>query len=110
MLHEIKNRRILEARGLKARNKILLTGPPGCGKSMTARALATELALPFFIVRLDAIIGAYLGQTANNLRELFAFATDTPCVLLIDEIDALGKQRGASLDVGELDRIVIAML
>jgi len=62
------------------------------------------------VVRFDAVIGAYLGQTAMHLREVFQFASHTSCVLLFDEVDALGKQRGNSLDVGELDRIVIAMM
>jgi AAA+ superfamily predicted ATPase len=66
--------------------------------------------LPHYIVRFDAVIGAYLGQTAIHLRELFRFASGAPCVLLFDEIDALGKQRGNPLDVGELDRIVIALM
>jgi AAA+ superfamily predicted ATPase len=61
-------------------------------------------------VRFDAIIGAYLGQTAIHLRQLFHFAETTPCVLLLDELDALGKRRGSPLDVGELDRIVIALM
>jgi SpoVK/Ycf46/Vps4 family AAA+-type ATPase len=66
--------------------------------------------MPHYIVRFDAVIGAYLGQTAIHLRELFRFVSNTPCVLLFDEIDALGKQRGNPLDVGELDRIVIALM
>jgi len=61
-------------------------------------------------VRFEAVIGAYLGQTAIHLRQLFHFAETTPCVLLLDEMDALGKQRGSPLDVGELDRIVIALM
>jgi AAA+ superfamily predicted ATPase len=66
--------------------------------------------LPAYLVRFDAVIGAYLGQTAIHLRQLFHFAEITPCVLLLDELDALGKRRGNPLDVGELDRIVIALM
>lgn len=62
------------------------------------------------VIRFDAIIGAYLGQTATNLRQLFRFAERSPSILLFDEIDALGKQRGNPSDVGELDRIVIALM
>src|SRR5262249_54496174 len=62
------------------------------------------------IVRFDGVIGAYLGQTAIHLREMFRFAERTPCVLMFDEVDALGKRRGNPLDVGELDRIVIAFM
>lgn len=85
-------------------------GPPGCGKSITARAMGRELSLPVYVVRFDAVVGAYLGQTALHLRQLFRFAETTPSILLIDEIDALGKRRGNPLDVGELDRVVIALL
>lgn len=96
--------------GFQVRRTLILSGPPGCGKSLTAKALATELNLPFFVVRIDAIIGSYLGQTATNLRQLFQFAEQTACVLLFDELDALGKSRGSGMDVGELDRIVIALM
>src|SRR5208283_5165649 len=91
-------------------NKILLHGPPGCGKSLTARAIGHELSLPVYTLRFNAIVGAFLGQTAQRLRQLFEFASTTSCVLLIDEIDALGKRRGNPMDVGELDRIVISLL
>jgi len=100
----------LADQNLDRRAKLLLHGPPGCGKSVTARALGNELGLPVYVVRFDAVVGAYLGQTALHLRQLFQFAETTPCVLLIDEIDALGKKRGNPLDVGELDRVVIALL
>jgi SpoVK/Ycf46/Vps4 family AAA+-type ATPase len=92
------------------RSKLLFHGPPGCGKSLTALALGNALKLPVYIVRFDAVIGAYLGQTAMHLRQLFHFAETTSCVLLLDELDALGKQRGNQLDVGELDRVVISLL
>lgn len=100
----------LRKRQLSPRSKLLFYGPPGCGKSLTARALGHELKIPVYLVRFDAVIGAYLGQTAIHLRQLFYFAETTPCVLLLDELDALGKQRGNPLDVGELDRIVIALM
>ena len=107
---EWKHRLKLEERGISRRSKLLFYGPPGCGKSVTANALATEMGIPLFLVRFDAVIGAYLGQTAIHLRQLFHFAETTPCVLLFDELDALGKQRGNPSDVGELDRIVIALM
>lgn len=110
LLAEWKHCEALVAAGLAPRRKLLFHGPPGVGKSMTALALGHELALPVYLVRFDAIIGAYLGQTAVQLRQLFQLAESTACVLLIDEIDALGKQRGNPLDVGELDRIVIALM
>ncbi|WP_431096820.1 AAA family ATPase [Polaromonas aquatica] len=100
----------LKDRGVEPRSKLLFHGPPGCGKSLTAQALGNALNLPVFMVRFDAVIGAFLGQTAIHLRQLFHFAETTPCVLLLDELDALGKRRGNPLDVGELDRIVISLL
>ena len=100
----------LENRGIFRRSKLLFHGPPGCGKSLTAQAIGQELGLPVYMIRFDAVIGAFLGQTAIHLRQLFHFAETTPCVLLLDELDALGKRRGNPLDVGELDRIVISLL
>jgi len=110
LINETRHGAYLSSKGIRRRSKLLFVGPPGCGKSFTAQAIANELALPHFVVRFDAVIGAYLGQTATHLRELFRFASNNPCVLLFDEIDALGKQRGNPLDVGELDRIVIALM
>jgi SpoVK/Ycf46/Vps4 family AAA+-type ATPase len=110
LIRETQHATYLTAKGIKRRSKLLFVGSPGCGKSFTAQAVANELGLPHYVVRFDAVIGAYLGQTATHLRELFRFAADNPCVLLFDEIDALGKQRGNPLDVGELDRIVIALM
>lgn len=100
----------LAAAGVRRRSRLFFHGPPGCGKSHTARALGFEFGLPTFLVRFDGVIGAYLGQTAIHLREMFRFAERTPCVLVFDEVDALGKRRGNPLDVGELDRIVIAFM
>ena len=110
MINETRHGAYLASKGIRRRSKLLFVGPPGCGKSFTAQAIANELRLAHYVVRFDAVIGAYLGQTAIHLRELFRFASANPCVLLFDEIDALGKQRGNPLDVGELDRIVIALM
>jgi SpoVK/Ycf46/Vps4 family AAA+-type ATPase len=73
-------------------------------------ALGEELALPVFVVRFDGLVGSYLGQTGIRLREVFRFAEATPCVLLIDEIDAVGRRRGKLSDVGELDRVVVSLM
>ncbi len=110
VIAEWKHRDSLQRRGLAPRSKLLFHGPPGCGKSLTARALGHELGLPVWVVRFDAVIGSYLGQTAIHLRQLFHLAETTSCVLLLDELDALGKRRGNPLDVGELDRIVISLM
>lgn len=107
---EWNHRAGLQAANLPRRSRALFHGPPGCGKSAAAAGLASALGLPCYVVRFDAVVGAYLGQTALHLRELFRFTETTPCVLLMDELDAIGKQRGDSQDVGELHRIVITLL
>ncbi len=107
---EWRARSRLESHGLRPRTRLLFHGPPGCGKSLTARALGWDLDLPVMVVRFDAIVGAFLGQTAARVRQLFEFAEQTACVLLIDEVDAIGRHRGNPLDVAELDRVVIALL
>ncbi|KKM26942.1 hypothetical protein LCGC14_1579700 [marine sediment metagenome] len=107
---EWRRRNRLQEAGLRHRANLLFHGPSGCGKSLTASALGAELGIPTYVVRFDAVVGAFLGQTALHLRELFRHAEMEPCVLVFDEIDALGKQRGNPLDVGELDRIVIALM
>jgi len=110
VLVEWRHRDALAAKGIERRRKLLFHGPPGCGKSLTALALGNEIGAPTYVVRIDAVVGAYLGQTALRIRELFHFAETTDCVLLLDEIDALGKRRGSPLDVGELDRVVISLM
>ena len=110
VIKEWKSRDKLVKHGLPRRWRLLFHGPSGCGKSAAAAALAAEMKLPGFLVRFDSLIGAYLGQTALRLRELFSFAAETPCVLLFDEVDALAKRRGSPMEVGELDRIVIAFM
>jgi SpoVK/Ycf46/Vps4 family AAA+-type ATPase len=110
VLKEHKHRERLRLHSLSPRSRLLFYGPPGCGKTVTARAIAGELGLPIFVVRFDALVGSYLGQTGLRLRELFRFAETNPCVLLIDEIDAIGRRRGRSTDIGELDRIVISLM
>lgn len=100
----------LAEHGLPRRWRLLFHGPSGCGKTATAAAIALATGLPGYLVRFDSLIGAYLGQTALRLRELFSYAAHTPCVLLFDEVDALAKRRGSPMDVGELDRIVIAFM
>jgi SpoVK/Ycf46/Vps4 family AAA+-type ATPase len=110
IVSEWEHRDVLAARGVERRRKLLFFGPPGCGKSLTAAALGAAIGLPTYVVRIDAVVGAFLGQTALRIRELFRFAETAGCVLLLDEIDALAKKRGSLRDVGELDRVVIALM
>src|SRR5450432_1900743 len=110
VLQEWRLRAKLDAAGVTRRTKLLLHGPSGCGKTLTARALGGEMSLPVMVVRFDGVVGSYLGQTAARLRELFRYAEAVPCVLVLDEVDALAQRRGNPRDVGELDRVVISLL
>lgn len=101
---------LLGSHGLKPAGKILFCGPPGCGKSVAAEALARELYLPLATVRFDAVVSSYLGETAANLRKVFDFGRSRPMVLLFDEFDAIGKQRTAADEHGELKRVVNSFL
>lgn len=100
----------LDAAGVPRRNRILLFGPPGCGKTSIASAMAGELAWPLVTTRVDSLISSYLGETAANLRSLFDYATSAPAVVLLDEFDSLGKLRDDPTDHGELRRVVNAVL
>jgi len=100
----------LDLKGVSRRTKVVFSGPPGCGKTLTARSLGAELRLPVLTVRFSTLVGAYLGQTVANLHAAFSFAEATPCVFLLDEFDAIARSRGRASDVGELDRIVISLL
>lgn len=96
--------------GLEPARKLLFFGPPGCGKTLTAEIIATELSLPLAIVRLDAVVSSFLGETAANLRKVFDFVESRPVVVLFDEFDALAKDREDSGEHGELRRVVNAVL
>lgn len=96
--------------GLKYRQKILLYGSPGCGKTMGAERIAWNIGLPLVKVRFDAMVSSYLGETASNLRELFETASTSPCLLFIDEFDAIAKSREDRQEVGEVRRVVNTFL
>lgn len=100
----------LEKAGLFPAKSLLFIGPPGVGKTMAARQIAANLGVPLFIVDLAALISSLLGRTGNNLKQAFAFAQHRPCVLLLDEIDAIGKRRSDESDIGELKRLVTVLL
>jgi len=110
VLHEQRQRDKIEAHGFAPIHRLLLVGPPGTGKSMTASALATELGLPLFTIRLDALISKYMGETSTKLRTIFDATVRTRAVYLFDEFDALGAQRTAGNDVGEARRILNTFL
>lgn len=95
-----------DAEGLSSSLSFLLYGPPGTGKSRLARHIGRELGVELFVARLDGIVSSYLGSTSKNIRALFDFAAKTPCVLFLDEFDAIAKLRSDSQELGELKRVV----
>lgn len=107
---EQRKAEVLANHGLRPRRRLLLHGPPGCGKTMTAQALAGELKLPLVRVRLEVIFGKYLGETATTLTDVFAESARVRGVYLFDEFDALGRTRLDDNDVGEMKRVVTTFL
>lgn len=110
VLTEQRERLRLREHGFSPMRKILLVGPPGTGKTMTAAALAGELGLPLFNIQLDGLITKYMGETAAKLRLVFDAIQSTRGVYLFDEFDALGGERGAKNDVGEIRRVLNSFL
>ncbi|MCY9666698.1 AAA family ATPase [Paenibacillus alginolyticus] len=96
--------------GFTPRKKILLFGPPGCGKTLGAQRLAWRTGLPLIKVRFDSLISSYLGETASNLRSIFDSAAHSPCILFFDEFDSIAKSRTMDQDVGEIKRVVNSFL
>ncbi len=96
--------------GLTPRRKLLFTGSPGTGKTMSASVLATELKLPLYTIVLDNLITRFMGETAAKLRLIFDHIKQTRAVYLFDEFDAIGTQRGAQNDVGEIRRVLNSFL
>ncbi|MEX1058570.1 MAG: AAA family ATPase [Natronospirillum sp.] len=96
--------------GLQPRRKLLLMGPPGTGKTMTASVLAGELGLPLFQVRLDGLLTKFMGEAASKLRQIFESTQQARGVYFFDEFDAIGSQRGLANDVGEVRRILNSFL
>lgn len=96
--------------GIPPLKSLLFTGDPGLGKTLTARWLAHHLKLPLLILDLSAVMSSFLGRTGNNLRSVFDFAKGTPCVLFLDELDAIAKKRDDATEVGELKRLVTVLL
>jgi MoxR-like ATPase len=96
----------LSAKGLASRLGLLLSGPPGTGKSLLAGHIAAQLARPFYVIRLDSVISSLLGDTAKNIRAVFDFVPARNAVLFLDEMDAITKLRDDRHELGELKRVV----
>ncbi len=106
---------IVKSKELKDKNLIpnltlLMYGPPGSGKTQAARYIASKVDLPLVSIRIDGLISSYLGSTSKNIRTLFDFVKTTPCILFLDEFDAIAKKRDDSYELGELKRVVNTLL
>lgn len=110
LIEEQQRASVLRSHSLEPRHSALLVGPPGNGKTSLAEAVAEALAVPFFVVRYEAMIGSFLGETASRLKRVFDYARTTPCLLFFDEFDAVGKERGDVHETGEIKRVVTSLL
>lgn len=110
VIRENLSRSTLTGHGLRPRQRLLFIGPPGTGKSATAHAIAAELSLPVAITSLAALTSSFLGETARNIEAVVGFAEQVPCVLVFDEFDVLGQDRGLAGDHGEMRRVAATVL
>lgn len=110
ILDEQRKASSIKASGLRPRQRLLFTGPPGCGKTFTASALANELGVPLFVVRLDSLITRYLGESLSKLRLIFDTINRSKAVYFFDEFDSIGFTRDFGNDVGEMRRVLNGFL
>jgi len=100
----------LRSAGLDVNSSLLLYGPPGCGKTSVARYISKTLNLPLVVARLDSLVSSLLGNTSKNIRRVFEFASKHPCILFLDEFDAIAKARDDQHELGELKRVINSLL
>jgi SpoVK/Ycf46/Vps4 family AAA+-type ATPase len=110
IIQERKQSERLASLGLLPTRSAIFVGKPGVGKTLTARWLASKLGLPLYVLDLTTVMSSLLGKTGSNLRAAMDFSKQGPCVLLLDEIDAIAKKRNDDTDIGELKRLVTVML
>lgn len=110
LIEEQKRAELLRSYGIEPRNRILLSGPPGNGKTSVAEAIASELMLPFYVVRYEGVMSSFLGETAARLDNAFEFVRSRRCVLFFDELDTIAKERSDEHETGEIKRVVSTLL
>ncbi|WP_372364783.1 AAA family ATPase [Candidatus Uabimicrobium sp. HlEnr_7] len=110
IIHEYREQKKLKLHGLKHRRKVLLIGPPGTGKTMTAKVLATELNLSLHVIQVDRMVTKFMGETSSKLRQIFDLIQKVHGVYLFDEFDAIGGNRSLDNDVGEMRRVLNSLL
>lgn len=106
----VKHQNQLIKGGVEISNTLLLYGKPGCGKTTVAKYISERTGLPLVVARFDAIVSSLLGNTAKNIRKIFDFADNKPCILFLDEFDAIAKARDDQYELGELKRVINSLL
>lgn len=109
-IKRVKARDQLRSLGIDPKLSILLYGPPGCGKTTIANYIAKETELPIVTARLDTIVSSLLGSTSKNIRKVFEYTNNKPCILFLDEFDAIAKARDNEFEHGELKRVINSLL
>lgn len=110
LIEEQQRVELLRSHNLEPRNRVLLEGPPGNGKTSLAEAIATETMLPFYVVRYEGVVSSFLGETASRLDSVFEFSRTRRCVLFFDEFDTIAKERADAHETGEIKRVVSTLL
>jgi SpoVK/Ycf46/Vps4 family AAA+-type ATPase len=110
LIEEQQRGELLRSYGIEPRNRLLLSGPPGNGKTSVAEAMASELMLPFYVIRYEGVVSSFLGETAARLDSAFEFVRTRRCVLFFDELDTIAKERSDEHETGEIKRVVSTLL
>lgn len=110
LIEEHHRSQLLQSYNLEPRNRVLLEGPPGNGKTSLAEAIAAETMVPFYVVRYEGVVSSFLGETTSRLDSVFEFARTRRCVLFFDEFDTLAKERSDPHETGEIKRVVSTLL